>query len=183
MLAEHHPPGLAVVCGDYHGLEMIAEAEGFVTRRYGTQNAALILSRWCRRAAEGRAYPPTALRVRSHCPCRSPSPNAPNTPTSSRIRPPLPEIQKRPEQLCPHNAPATAANRHCPRRSRHSAGNTSRRLPTIAPTRISATWQPSRAARWCPATSGAALSKIQRCRHSRNRNPPPLPGGITKQRV
>ena len=63
MLAEHHPPGLAVVCGDYHGLEMIAEAEGFVTRRYGTQNAALILSRWCRRAAEGRAYPPAALRV------------------------------------------------------------------------------------------------------------------------
>ena len=68
---------------------------------------------------------------------------------------------------CPHNALATAANRRCPRRSRHSAVNTSRRLPTIAITRRSATWQPSHATLWSPAISGAPLIKAHlRCRDS-----------------
>ena len=61
--AEYHPPGLAVICADRRGMDMMNEADAFITRRYGTRNAAIILSQWCRHAAAGQAYPPTALRI------------------------------------------------------------------------------------------------------------------------
>ena len=63
VLGEHHPPGSAVICADYRGLDMLTEADGFISRRYGNRNATIILSRWCRRAAEGWAYLPAALHI------------------------------------------------------------------------------------------------------------------------
>ena len=62
-MAEYHPPGMAGVCTNYRGMEMIEAADDFVTRRYGQHGAPSALSRWCRHAAESRAFGPEGLRA------------------------------------------------------------------------------------------------------------------------
>ena len=62
-MSDYHPPGLAGVCANYRGMEMIEAAEDFVVRRYGRHGAPSALSRWCRMAAERRACPAGGLRA------------------------------------------------------------------------------------------------------------------------
>ena len=63
LLAEYHPPGLASICAEYTGIEMLYAADRFVANRYGVEKAALIHSRWLRRAGTAQPYPPQALHA------------------------------------------------------------------------------------------------------------------------